>query len=146
MSLLKEQHGDILSSCDALIKCCIHVKNIGEDMEKWMSFRREALFHLNNFKKILLIHIKLEDAEFYPVLLKTKDKKAKEKVKEFHSEMRFISKKVLSFFEKYVHLKVDELSLNEQFKLDLNTVITLIKERIDAEEKELFPLYSEIKK
>jgi len=60
--------------------------------------------------------------------------------------MQLISKKTLSFFEKYSHLKVDELSQNETFKLDLNTIILIIKRRIELEESELYPLYSQIKK
>ena len=50
--------------------------------------------------------------------------------------MQLISKKTLSFFEKYSHLKVDELSQNETFKLDLNTIILIIKRRIEDLSKE----------
>ena len=60
--------------------------------------------------------------------------------------MKLISKRTLSFFETYNHLKVDDLSQNESFKLDLNTVITIIKKRVEIEESELYPLYSKIEK
>ena len=114
-------------------------------VEKFWGERSDFIFHLNNFKKILLAHVKLEDAEFYPVLAKAEDEKTKETAKKYSDEIKLISKRAVSFFETYAHLKVDDLLQNEYFKLDLNTIVTIIKRRIDLEEAELYPLYNKIK-
>ncbi|OIO61875.1 hypothetical protein AUJ83_03975 [Candidatus Woesearchaeota archaeon CG1_02_33_12] len=143
---LRQQHWDIRSSCDALDKFCKSGLSDNGSIEKWMGEQSNIIFHLKHFKKILLSHCKLEDAELYPILFKAKDKRLRETSEKYANEIKLISKRVLSFFETYTHLKVDDLSQNEDFKLNLNTVITIIKKRIDIEESELFPLYSKVKK
>ena len=117
-----------------------------QDIEKWMSKKSKIIFHLNNFKKILLLHLKLEDAELYPALEKTKEEEIRATSQKYSEEMKLISKRTISFFETYAHLKVDELSQNEYFKLDLNTIITITEKRISIEELYLYPLYDKIKK
>ena len=84
----------------------------------------------------------MEDAQLYPTIVNTKDKKIKSIADKYFDEMKLISKRTMSFFETYAHLKVDNLSRNENFKLDLSTVIAIIRKRIDLEETELYPLYT----
>ncbi len=143
---LRQQHWEILSSCEALEIFCKGGISSGEDIKKWMEEKRNVVFHLKKFKTLLLSHLKLEDGELYPALLKAKDKTIKEIVERYIGEMKLISKRTLSFFETYSHLKVDGLSQNENFKLELNTIIAIIKKRVDLEERELYPLYSKLKK
>ena len=143
---LKQQHWTIRSECDALIKFCGSGADVGGGLEKLWGERSNFIFHINNFKKILLPHLALEDAELYPTLVKSKDKKIKETATKYSDEMKLISKRTVSFFETYAHLKIDDFLQNENFKLDLNTVITIIKRRIDLEEMELYPLYNKVKK
>ena len=150
INTLKEQHWDILSSCTILEDFCKSGINAdGGDIEKWINKRGGVILHTMHFKEILIEHLKeiliehlkLEDKEFYPVLMKAKDKKIRETSAKFSNEMNLISKKVISFFETYTHLKVEEISQNEMFRLDLNTVITIIRRRIQLEDSELYPLY-----
>ncbi len=146
IAILKQQHWAIRSSCDALDEFCKKGINVGNNLEQWVGEKNNTLFHLKIFKKILVAHLNLEDAELYPAFTKVKDKKIKEIAEKYSDEMILISKRTLSFFETYSHLTVDDLSQNEYFKLDLNTIITIIKKRIDIEEQELYPLYSKLKK
>lgn len=139
---LKQQHWDIRSSCDVLSNCCKQVENLS--LEGFIEKRRSIMFHLNNFKTVLLIHLKLEDSKLYPLLLNSKDKNIRKVSKEFSDEMTLISKRTFSFFETYNHLKVENLFGNEYFKLDLQTIIAIIKKRIDIEEQELYPLMSKV--
>jgi len=111
-----------------------------------MNEKSKIVFHLNNFKNILLLHLKLEDDELYPALEKSKEEEIKEISQKYSEEMKLISKRTISFFETYAHLKVDELSQNEYFKLDLNTIIAIIEKRISIEEEKLYPLFDKIKK
>ncbi len=60
--------------------------------------------------------------------------------------MKLISERVLSFFETYSSLKSSDLSQNVSFRLDLTTIITIIRKRIKLEESELYPLYIELTK
>lgn len=146
MEKLKQQHWEILSSCDSLEKFCKEGINNSEDIEKYMGEQSNAVFHIKKFKKILVEHLKLENKELYPILINGKDSKSKKIAKKYSDEMELISKKAISFFEKYAHLKVDDISQNEDFKLDLNLVIKIIRKRIDVEEEKLYPLYNKIKK
>ncbi len=143
---LKQQHWEISSSCDALDKFCKSGMSSGNDIEKGMSEQNNITFHLKNLKKILLPHLELEDTELYPTLLKAKDEKIRETCEKYSNEMKLISKRTLSFFETYTHMKVEDLSQNEYFRLDLNTLITIIKRRIELEGSELYPLYDKAKK
>jgi len=129
--------------------CFLKVESIrrgGGDIEKWMNEKSKIVFHLNNFKNILLLHLKLEDDELYPALEKSKEEEIKEISQKYSEEMKLISKRTISFFETYAHLKVDELSQNEYFNLDLNTIIAIIEKRMNIEEESLYPLYDKIKK
>ncbi|MEK6905713.1 MAG: hemerythrin domain-containing protein [Nanoarchaeota archaeon] len=143
---LRQQHWEIFSSCEALDKFCKRGVSTGDNIEKYFGEKNNVIFHLKRFKTLLLTHLKLEDAKLYPILLKAKEKKIKKTAERYSDEMKLISKRTLSFFETYNHLKVDDLSQNESFKLDLNTVITIIKKRVEIEESELYPLYSKIEK
>lgn len=146
INILRQQHWEIRALCDALDRFCKSGIEEGEDIEKWMNEKNNVLFNLKNFKKILLSHLKLEDAELYPNLLSAKNKSIKETAEKYSDEMKLISKRTISFFETYAHLKVDELSQSRIFKLDLSTIITIIRRRIDLEEVELYPLYTKLKK
>ena len=140
--VLKQQHWAIRSHCDILMKFCVNgVDTKGGEIEQFWEDKTKFALHLNNFKKILIPHLALEDAELYPLLIKAKDKKIREASDKYSDEMELISKRTLSFFETYTHLKIDHFLHNELFKLDLNTVITIIRKRIDLEEIELYPLY-----
>ena len=146
INTLKQQHWLIRTQCKVLEGFCKQDVNAKENIEEFFNERGKFIFHINNFKKSLLPHLALEDAKLYPVLAKSKDPKIRETAEKYSDEMTLISKRTLSFFETYSHLTVDDLSQNEYFKLDLNTIITIIKKRIDIEEQELYPLYSKLKK
>ena len=56
---LRQQHWDIRSSCDALDKFCKSGMSATANIEKWIEEKSSIVFHLKNFKKILLAHLKL---------------------------------------------------------------------------------------
>ena len=90
INTLRQQHWEIRSSCDALNSFCKSGINVGDDMNKYIGEQKNVIFHLKKFKKILLVHLKLEDDELYPALLKSKDKKIKETASKFSDEMVLI--------------------------------------------------------
>jgi len=99
---------------------------------------RELLFQI---KAGLLEHLKLEDEEFYPALIKAAetDEIVSTITTTFQKNMVKISKAALEFFDKY-----DKDSNNPDFKEDIAMIISTISDRIKKEETILFPTYENL--
>jgi regulator of sigma D len=100
---------------------------------------------LEEFKKNLLEHLKLENGEFYPELLKKMEAKNMDvsKTKEFIAEMDEIGKVVMAFLEKYSKPEIIEGSA-DKFKEDLKGIISALNLRVESEESGVFTYFSVI--
>ncbi|MBI4447569.1 hemerythrin domain-containing protein [Candidatus Woesearchaeota archaeon] len=139
---LKEQHWELTVLCNSLDDFL--KKKLTNDLSEWYTIRSGVLFSLKKLNTTLLIHLKLEDEHLYPTLLNSKDKKVKETAQKFSEEMAFISERVFSFFKKYCNLKVDEILINDEFRMELLLIITTIRKRMKIEDEVLNPLYEKI--
>ncbi len=119
-------------------------RNGGVDIEKFIEKQHSLVVHLRKSKNILIQHLKIEDELLYPALLKSKNKEIRETTEKFAAEMKQISEKTMSFFDKYAKLKVEDLSANDDFRDDLDMIIAIIKKRIAVEEADLYPLYTKL--
>lgn len=98
---------------------------------------------LSNFKSKLLEHLKLENDEFYPGLLKKmkeKEMKTEDTVK-FIQQMKSIGVVVMAFLEKY-NSKNAILGEINVFKKDLNEIILTLNLRIESEEQGVFTYWN----
>jgi len=116
----------------------------GAPIEEFLEKQHSLVFHLRKSKNILIQHLKVEDEFLYPALLKSKNKEIRETAKKFAVEMKQISEKTMSFFEKYAALKVEDISASDDFRIDLSIIITIIRKRISVEETDLYPLYDKM--
>ncbi len=129
---LKKEHKQILSLFNGLT----------DYLAGKIVHRLDVMINLRKLKATLIKHLEKEDKFLYPALKKAKDKKTRETAKKFSDRMLKISKTVLAFFDKYLHLKMYELGTNEAARKDLREIVTSVAKRVDVEEKVLFPLYA----
>jgi hemerythrin-like domain-containing protein len=103
------------------------------------------VLELGEFTKNLLEHLKLENEEFYPGLLKKMEDKSMDvsKTKEFIAEMDGIGKVVKAFLGKYSVVETIEKEIN-QFKDDLRGIISALNLRIESEESGVFTYWAVI--
>ena len=116
----------------------------GAPIEEFLEKQHSLVFHLRKSKNILIQHLKVEDEFLYPALLKSKNKEIKKTTEKFAAEMKQISEKTMSFFGRYSTLKVEDITMNDDFRADLGLIITIIKKRIAVEETDLYPLYDKL--
>lgn len=93
-------------------------------------------------KSQLLAHIKTENEELYPRLLAQaeKDPELKEKLETLAVEMLSVGNALTSFFERHSENEQNESDLSGDFS-DIYLALT---ERIDNEERILFPEYKKL--
>ena len=92
-------------------------------------------------KKRIMEHVRKEDARLYPALRKAagRDKALLEKLDQLAGDMSDTTAELEKFFIKY-----SKSGPRGNFVEDLNSLYTLIKERLQKEEMYLFPEYSAI--
>lgn len=102
----------------------------------------EGKSELFEIKEALLQHLKKEDEQLYPALQKHAENNPqfKETLDWYVDEMKTISEKAMSFFQKYEQGATD----NTEFTKDLGELVGLLKSRINKEEMVLFKKYEEI--
>ncbi len=96
---------------------------------------------LKKFKKNLNEHVDLENDTFYPQILeKFKDKPTEtEYIEKFISDMDELAKEINDFIDKYTYkLKVEKKF--EEFKRELDFIISSLQIRVTSEEKGVFLL------
>ncbi|MGL4370675.1 MAG: hemerythrin domain-containing protein [Spirochaetota bacterium] len=125
---LKQEHCEILSLVNAF------KKGQGFPSKKW----REALF---SAKKLFIEHLEKEDDILYPALRKTgiSDKATSEMTEKFISEMKDISRTVISFLDRYA---VEQSG--PDFSRDYANIVSVLEKRISEEESVLFEKYRQL--
>ena len=97
---------------------------------------REGRDCLTSCKNKLLDHLKKEDREFYPVLLKNKKilKASKSLITKYHREFEEVTQRAVNFFATY---SISGGGI--EFLRDFNQFKVILEDRIKREEDTLFP-------
>ena len=101
-----------------------------------------CIVSLREIKNILVTHLMLEDDKLYPALESSKVKKIRDIGRKFSSEMQLISEQTFDFFNKYNQIKTLDLG-GGAFKKNLYDLKEKIINRVNLEEKMLYPLYEQ---
>ncbi|HHX23836.1 MAG: hemerythrin domain-containing protein [Tepidanaerobacteraceae bacterium] len=88
---------------------------------------------------VLTFHLQSEDKFLYPNLMKDESSHIRSTASAFTKEMGDLGGKFAIFKSKYMQPKSVK-SNPEKFKQDLDDIATMLKNRIEREEKELYPL------
>ena len=127
---LTKEHSEITETLNK-------IKGLGSSSEKG----KKLLFSL---KSALLEHLKKEDEQLYPVLNNAakKDFHLQETLNTFAIDMEKISTTAMQFFDKY---SIDT-HIHQDFSYDFGTLFAMLSQRINREEKYIYPSYEELQK
>jgi hypothetical protein len=128
----------LISQHDSLKKLLGKIKN---ETVKDSSDFTYIFGSLKKFKKDLLEHIDLENNDFYAQLLERyKDKESDfEYIKKFQGEMDELADEIYEFIEKYTYKQKIE-RVFEEFKKELDFIISSLQIRVSSEEEGVFLL------
>ena len=127
---LKEQNKDISQLCDVL---SVLMENISLHDNPYI----EEL--MNRFKEKVWVHLVFEDNTIYSSLLKSDDETVREAAKTFHDSGREIKHRFTNFVKHWRHMTVAD-DEHEPLCKDCHKVFTMIRERIEFENTQIFPL------
>ena len=127
---LKKQNEDISQLCDVL---SILMENIPLHDNPYV----EEL--MARFKEKVWMHLVFEDNTIYSGLLKSDDATVREAAKTFHDSGREIKHSFSNFVKHWRHMNVTD-DKHEPLCKDCRKVFTMIRERIEFENTQIFPL------
>lgn len=133
ITMLKSQHKALVADLALVL----------ENSEDETTARKNDLVsNLENFKKNLLAHVKVEKDVFYPDYLEKKSRRGDDvsKTKEFIQEMDDIIEVVLKFLGQYDSPELIGGSFAE-FRKGLLDIVATLKIRIETEEEGIFDFY-----
>ena len=97
-----------------------------------------AVMLLANLTGRIKVHLSVEDKVLYPTIAKSPDEKAKAIATKYMNEMGKITEVYLAYADKW---KVNNIKENpKDFITETKNVFKVLGERIQKEEKELYPL------
>jgi hypothetical protein len=125
------QHHEIISLCDQLFECAIE-KHIGKDAS-FVHKIQQSLY------KVLNLHHRLEDHAFYPMLHEHQDPRVREASLRLKEKFLNCGNTHQLYQETYPTPQSIE-SDPAQYVRDTQTIINMIRNRINSEERELYSL------
>lgn len=130
VSDLKQQHQKMAEACKRLADSTGTADGSG------------LYSQLNQIKSMLTDHLRIEDNQFYPELMKAAEKDATVAgvAKAYMTSMGQISQVVGQFFTKYDSGGAIN-SQKQKFADDWRQIVAALERRIASEEKSLYPLY-----
>lgn len=126
---LKRQHKEIRASLEAIL-CLIGQNNISD---KALELARE----ISSLSGKLKVHLIFEDNFLYPDLDK-RNNKLKEIGQAYKKEMQDIGHKFMEYKDNY-NTRGKIVAKTEAFVKDTIKIFELLKERLDKEDRELYP-------
>ena len=130
---LKKQNQEISQLCDVL--CVVMEKQSLHNnpfVEEFMA----------RFKEKVWMHLVFEDNTIYVGLLKKQDKNIDEVVKAFHDSAKEIKHR-FSVFVKHWRTIASTNEEHEELSKECQDIFAMIRERVDYENKHIFPLIRE---
>lgn len=128
---LKRQHGEVMNLANYIlnnIKNCTVDENIHEIVQS-----------INTITGKLKIHLLNEDKYLYPHLLNSTDKALNTFGKKYSEEMKKVTEAYENYKSKYNTSNKIRNNI-KGFKQDTIQIFKVLSDRIDREEKELYPL------
>ena len=127
----KHQHKIILSLCTALEDAAVLTV-----LEKKFSYYQSVLKTLDN---ILAVHLESEDNFLYPDFAQDNSKKVRETAQRLQEEMAPVTAVYVAYKKRYL-LKENVFSDTDTFLQETKVFVLTLQNRINKEEKELYPL------
>jgi len=127
----KNQHKIILSLCTALEDAAVLTV-----LEKKFSYYQSVLKTLDN---ILAVHLESEDNFLYPDFAQDNSKKVRETAQRLQEEMAPVTAVYVAYKKRYL-LKENVFSDTDTFLQETKVFVLTLQNRINKEEKELYPL------
>lgn len=131
VSNLKRQHNDVMSLA-IYISDSIKNSTVNENLN-------EIVKSINIISGKLKIHLLNEDKYLYPYLLNSEDARLNKFGKKYNEEMKEVTKAYEDYKSKYNTVNKIKQNIDE-FKEDTERIFGTLSNRIDREEKELYPL------
>lgn len=128
----RRQHDELVGIVGELMPF-LSVSKIAENSKKIHSL-------MSQFSGKLKAHLSMEDTILYPAIANSEHKALASKYK---GEMMILKPAIENFFKKYINIKTLEENAQE-FIDELTQIIDTLKKRIEAEHRELYPVYEKL--
>lgn len=128
---LKRQHNEVMNLANYILNS-ITDSTIEQDLD-------QIVKNINTITGKLKIHLLNEDKYLYPYLLNSSEAKLNTFGNKYNEEMKEVSKAYEDYKEKYNTVNKVKQNITG-FKEDTRKVFEVLSNRIDREEKELYPL------
>ncbi len=125
----RRQHEELIAIVSEIIPL-LSVSKINENSNKIHSL-------MSKFSGKLKAHLSMEDTILYPAILNSQHATIANK---YNTEMKALKPAIENFFKKYMNIKTLE-EKPQEFIDELTQIVDILKKRIDAEHKELYPIY-----
>jgi hemerythrin-like domain-containing protein len=125
----RRQHDELVALV-AEMTPLLSVSKIKDNSQKIHSF-------ISKFSGKLKAHLSMEDSILYPAILASAHSNIANK---YSKEMTALKPAIETFFRKYINIKTLEENPQE-FINELTQIVDILKKRIDAEHRELYPIY-----
>jgi len=127
---LKKQNDDISQLCDVL---SVLIENISLHDNSYV----EEL--MTRFREKVWMHLVFEDNTIYAGLLKSDDEAVRDAAKDFHESAHEIKHLFANFIKHWRHMAVAD-DEHEPLCKDCREVFKMIRDRIEFENTQIFPL------
>ncbi|SHI76192.1 hemerythrin domain-containing protein [Lutispora thermophila] len=131
LNMLKRQHGEVLTIIN-------NIKNLMDNgnLDKNVN---NISFNINILAGKLKMHLISEDKFLYPQLMNNDKEDIRDTAYNFYNEMGSVADILTSFVKKY-NVPGKILQSKEDFITESRKVLNLIQNRINKEDKKLYPL------
>jgi hemerythrin-like domain-containing protein len=136
--------GVTMANIDNLERQHIEINNLFNKINKTLSLDNVTddldglVLDINTLAGKLNIHMRTEDKFLYPQLINSKDDKLKKVAIEYSEEMGNIHM-IFNEFKNQFNTKNKILNDKDKFLMEIRRVLTLLKNRIDKEDINLYP-------
>ncbi|MDD4509789.1 MULTISPECIES: hemerythrin domain-containing protein [Caproicibacterium] len=134
ISDLKRQHTEILSLIASIET--LSAENID-------SAAKDIVYNINTLSGKMKMHLLSEDQFLYPSLMNSSDKRIKETACKFSEEMGGLAGAFQPFVKQY-NVPSGITQQKDNFSAESKKVFGLIKERIENEDRKLYPLIEKL--
>lgn len=133
---LQRQHIDILSSSEDIAPLLNKLRTDNNP-----ELQKKVISQINSLLGKLFVHLSMEDKVLYPYAIDSENRNLSQKAQQLMKEMGNIKNLFVAYRDNFLikgHIDNPELFVKET-----NSLLLALKERINREEKELYPLFFE---
>lgn len=131
LSNLKRQHSEIIDLAGYILNC-IKNNSVDKNIE-------QVVKSINTISGKLKIHLLSEDKHLYPYLISSSDAALNMFGKKYYEEMSEVSKGYNEYKAKYNTSSKIKQNIGD-FKEDTERIFSALSNRVEREERELYPL------